>query len=289
MKSAVCLFLLSVSLSLTGLSRTWLVGPEESLKDPQMALENAQSNDTILIREGEYRRESFMLQSKEFLVILGENAQLLGTDPYGSVLMVSGCNSLIISGLKMRHELGAQWEICFGGVLEIASCRDVLITDCEMNGCGAIGLDVFGSSGVACVNSYIHHNNRSALRYEWHQVNDPDSMKFDGLLMHNNRFADNGTVIFKYPWVEGLRIRESYPDGEVVGTLEQYERVYDLGEKSDTQSTIELRGRSVTDYWVRIQTDTGLSGWVFGGALSTKRDAAIQEGNFYPTPKGKGE
>lgn len=263
-------------------ARTWIVGPDESYTHPSEVFELVESGDTIVIRKGIYRTDSFVIREKQDIVILGEQAELLGTEPYGTVVSLYGCRNIVLSGLHMRHELGAQWEICFGGVLEIGDSQNILVIDCEMNGCGAIGLDVYSSTGIVCTNSSIHHNNRFAVRHEWAGVNDPDSMRFETLVMFNNEFADNGNIQFKYSWVENLRVRKSYPDGEVLGMLSIYDRVFDLRERSVESITVELRGAEYTGPWMKIQTNEGLVGWVFSAALTNSlEDSEHFDTNYY--------
>ncbi|MDP5171394.1 MAG: SH3 domain-containing protein [Bacteroidia bacterium] len=266
----------AILLTCSAAAKTWVVGAGEEIEHPTEAFDQVESGDTILIRKGEYHAEGFRIGQKANIVIIAEDAHLLGTQPYGTVLTIEGCRNIILSGLHMRHQTGAQWEICFGGVLQISGCQGIFITNCEMNGCGAIGLDVFGSVGVVCSNSAIHHNNKAAVRYEWKSFNDPDSMQFENLIMFRNEFSDNATISFLFPWVDGLRIRKSYPDGEVIGVLSAMERVYFLREKSKEETTIQLRGNDITAPWVKIQTNEGLVGWVFGGAIADTYEESEQ-------------
>lgn len=286
MKSAlISIGILFLAFSSTS-ARTWLVGPDESFRHPSVVFEEMGSGDTVVIRKGVYKTESFVIREKQDIVILGEEAELLGIEPYGTVMSLYGCQNIVLSGLRMRHELGAQWEVCFGGVLEIGDSQNILVINCEMNGCGAIGLDVYSSSGVVCTNSSIHHNNRFAVRHEWVGVNSADSMRFETLVMFNNEYYDNGNIQFRYSWVDNLRVRKSYPDGEVLGMLSIYDRVFDLGERSREAISVELRGTEYTGPWMRIQTNEGLVGWVFAPALtSSLEDSEHFDINFYNSEK----
>ena len=76
-------------------------------------------------------------------------------------------------------------------------------------------------------------------------------------------------------WVRGLRLRkESNDEAEVVEKLNQYSKVTLLGEKSQLESTIWLRGKNVTDFWMKIKTEQDSIGWVFGGALKHEKKYA---------------
>lgn len=258
--------------------QVWVVSPEGDLSDPQMAFYGAAAGDTIRLRPGEYFAETFDLRGKTDLVILGEEAHLLGTSSYGTVLSVNSCRNIVIDGLHLRHELGPQWTYCMGGVLEIVSSQNVLVTGCELNGCGAYGLDVYASMGVIATGCYLHHNNHAAVRYEFsEEINEAPVTQFEGLLLYDNAYEANGTVTFLYSRVEQLRLRNAPVDGETMGFLQEGQRVYDLEKRSDAQSTIELRGQQVTDVWYQVQTDSGLTGWVFGGALADSYDPETLE------------
>jgi len=71
-----------------------------------------------------------------------------------------------------------------------------------------------------------------------------------------------------YAWVHKVRIRKAPGfKGAILGHLDERERVRFLGEKSSFRSSVTLRGRKFASPWLKIKTEDGQVGWVYGGAL----------------------
>jgi len=78
-----------------------------------------------------------------------------------------------------------------------------------------------------------------------------------------------------YVTIEGLNLRKA--PGIKAETIEQlalYQAVLFLNQKSEKQEEINLGTEKVTDYWVKVRTQSGKEGWVFGAGVyyyKTKR------------------
>lgn len=71
-----------------------------------------------------------------------------------------------------------------------------------------------------------------------------------------------------YVTIEGLRMRsEPGLRGELVAKLRLYEPVIFLDEKTSWTQEINLGTEKVTDHWVKIKTESGKVGWVFGAGV----------------------
>ncbi len=71
-----------------------------------------------------------------------------------------------------------------------------------------------------------------------------------------------------YVTIDGLKLRKQ-PNlkGEVLATLELYEPVSFLNQKSEKEEEISLGLEKVKDHWVKIRTKSGKDGWVFGAGV----------------------
>ena len=71
-----------------------------------------------------------------------------------------------------------------------------------------------------------------------------------------------------YVTIDGLKVRKQ-PNlkGEVLETLELYEPVSFLNQKSEKEDEISLGLEKVKDHWVKIRTKSGKDGWVFGAGV----------------------
>ena len=68
--------------------------------------------------------------------------------------------------------------------------------------------------------------------------------------------------------IDYLRLRsKAGTDSETVAMLERGQLMYDLGEISDFTTKVELRGVKYDEPWLKVETDDGQVGWVFGGGV----------------------
>lgn len=71
-----------------------------------------------------------------------------------------------------------------------------------------------------------------------------------------------------YVTLDGLKVRKKPQlNSPVVATLELYEPVTFLNQKSEKPQEINLGDELVKDYWVKIRTNEGKEGWVFGAGV----------------------
>lgn len=70
--------------------------------------------------------------------------------------------------------------------------------------------------------------------------------------------------------VDNLRIRETPElNGNVIGKIMRFEEVEYRGEKSTTQTSLEVDGDQISAPWIKVKTKQGVEGWIWGG-LSEK-------------------
>lgn len=68
--------------------------------------------------------------------------------------------------------------------------------------------------------------------------------------------------------IDYLRLR-SLPgtDSETLAMLKEGDEMYDLGEVSDFSTAVELRGVQYNEPWLKVKTEAGQTGWVYGGGV----------------------
>lgn len=83
-----------------------------------------------------------------------------------------------------------------------------------------------------------------------------------------------------YVTIDGLKMRKTPGlKGGLVTKLELYEPVTFLNQKSTKPEEISLGYEKVTDYWVKVRTQSGKEGWVFGAGVhyyKMKRKGVIE-------------
>lgn len=68
--------------------------------------------------------------------------------------------------------------------------------------------------------------------------------------------------------MDHLRLRDSAgKDGKIIDNLASGETLIYSGEKSDFTTPVKLRGYNFNDFWLKIKTENGQEGWVYGGGI----------------------
>jgi hypothetical protein len=92
--------------------------------------------------------------------------------------------------------------------------------------------------------------------------------------------ASSSTYSTLYVSIEGLKVRkEPGLKSETVAKLALYEPVTFLNEKTKWTQEISLGYEKVTDHWVKVRTQSGKEGWVFGAGVhyyKTKRQGVTE-------------
>lgn len=71
-----------------------------------------------------------------------------------------------------------------------------------------------------------------------------------------------------YVTIDGLKMRKQPSlKGELVEKLELYEAVYFLNQKTEKTEEISLGLEKVTHHWVKVRSQSGKEGWVFGAGV----------------------
>jgi parallel beta-helix repeat protein len=85
----------------------------------------------------------------------------------------------------------AEDERCYGNVFAIDSCDSVTIRDCDISGCGAIGVYTFNCGEIILMDNFIHDNTLWAVQHEGNDLLVEDS-SIPGLTMKGNTLVNNG-------------------------------------------------------------------------------------------------
>jgi len=107
------------------------------------------------------------------------SSSLLTEPRYSFVIEFVDCSDLLISNLIAGHTSGGY---CENGVFGFSNCRDVVISDCDLFGCGTVGLELRDSSRFRFTNSIIRDCTYGIMEF----INSHD------LLFENSVFRDNG-------------------------------------------------------------------------------------------------
>lgn len=79
-------------------------------------------------------------------------------------VMLIQANHIMIKGLKACHSKPIFWANCTGNVFALDNCNDIVIENCDINGCGRIGVYILSSTNVILKNNLIHNNSLCAVQ-----------------------------------------------------------------------------------------------------------------------------
>jgi len=164
--------------------------PQSISLDIQVLVEKARDGSTVKIPSGEYRLpDGITIRGRKGLVLTAEpGTRLLVEDTNADVLSIQQCEGIRIENLYLRHTKPLKKYECHGTVVSLDESRDTKIVNCELNGCGAIGVSAWKSKNVLISNCFIHHNTFNAFYF----------YGCDDVNIRSNIVEDNGNFIQMY-------------------------------------------------------------------------------------------
>ncbi len=160
---AVCIavFILSYGLSW---GNEILVRPGNP-KQLTEAVQFAQDGDTIFLSAGKYYlKDSLEIKGKDNLTIVGQGkVDIFLKDVYQDVISIINCGKVTITNIHAQHVQPLKAYECHGSVIRIENTKETHILGCELNGCGAVGVNAYNAGAVFVENCYIHHNSFNAF------------------------------------------------------------------------------------------------------------------------------
>ncbi len=172
----------------------------------QDIIDKAKDATTVKVPLGRYTSErSVVVKGRTELDIVCEpGTEILVSDVNADVLRIVDSRKITLRGAHLRHVQPRKQYACHGSVLHTTDSSGIWVIDCDLNGCGAVGLyarKVDGLTVEHCAvrdNSFVAFyldqcadvlirrnivvNNRSMLQ----------SRQLKGLEMRDNRIRDNG-------------------------------------------------------------------------------------------------
>lgn len=144
--------------------------PEKNLSlqetDLQRLVDKATDGSVVKIPLGRYRlsRPLKIAHRSDVHISFAPGTQVRGVDPHKAVVVIEHCRNVTLSGVRARHVNPLPDYHCHGPVVYVESSSGIRIENCELNGCGAIGVSANRSS-LTIANCHIHHNTFNAFYF----------------------------------------------------------------------------------------------------------------------------
>lgn len=175
-----------------------LVGEGRQFATLQEAVKSCHDGDTILVMEGVYRFDKAVeLWAKNQVTIIGKGkVELICDNMTDNVMWITSCRDIKIKNIKARHTNPTKDERCYGNVFALDNSDNVTIENCDINGCGAIGVYILGGSGILLRGNHIHNNSLWAVQFNGtgylREIPDLEGLHFENNIIENNRPRGTG-------------------------------------------------------------------------------------------------
>ncbi|MBI9102691.1 MAG: right-handed parallel beta-helix repeat-containing protein [Spirochaetales bacterium] len=149
----------------------------------QELIDQTPNGGVAFIPYGEYIiDEGLRIVGKSGIILRTDaGTRILLDDTNQDVLAISGSSDVRLENLYLRHLIPREDYACHGSVVSIGYSPNVVIINCELNGCGAIGVSSYESDGLIIRNCYIHSNSFNAFYF-----NRASNVKIHSSIIENN-------------------------------------------------------------------------------------------------------
>lgn len=134
--------------------------------DVQRLVDAAPDGGTVTIPLGRYvlSKPLEIHQRRKLHIAFTPGTQLRGENTDDEVIVIEDCQEVTLSGVRARHVKPLPEYNCHGSVITVKDSRGIRIENCELNGCGAIGVYARQST-ISIINCHVHHNTFNAFYF----------------------------------------------------------------------------------------------------------------------------
>ncbi len=152
----------------TVLPRSAQIKPPRKSLDIQKVIDNAQDRSTVTIPFGEYwLTKGLVIKGRKSFVLTSQpGTRILVKDVNADVVSVLQSEGISIKNFHLRHVNPLEEYQCHGVVIRVKDSNDILVTNCELDGCGAVGVSGWSSKNILVRNCHVHHNTFNAFYFQ---------------------------------------------------------------------------------------------------------------------------
>jgi hypothetical protein len=149
----------------------------------QSLIDEASDGSTIKIPFGEYTlSKGLIINGRNNLILTSQpGTRILVEDTNADVLHILKSNGIQVKNLYLRHVKPLEEYNCHGAVIRLENSEDSAIMNCELNGCGAIGVSGWSCGYILVHSCFIHQNTFNAFYF-----NDCDEVDIQSSVVMNN-------------------------------------------------------------------------------------------------------
>ncbi len=118
--------------------------------------------DNPYVEKSDYS-DGYTIKNVSNMTVSGNGAEIVIEDILADVLMFEGCEYIELDGIKAGHIKAMPEYMCEGSVTSFYSCRGVNIKDCDLYGCGAVGICAYDTKNISVSGGKIHDCSYSGI------------------------------------------------------------------------------------------------------------------------------
>ncbi|PLX25464.1 MAG: hypothetical protein C0599_00530 [Salinivirgaceae bacterium] len=242
------------------INNTIHIGPNREIKSLEdfFSYENQHDSVHIIIDEGNYYANGLWINDKYVIIEGHGHVNLYCTESEENIMWIVG-EHIIVRNIHMKHFIPSKdYNSCSGNVICFDMANDIIIENCDLNGCGRIGLyDNIGNSNILIRNNYIHNNSyaayadyRDSIWFE--EINDHQVFTFE-----NNRMENNGPDRIREPNSVKDFIKK-YPEGSEIELIEFLQSKIEYWDWADNPLFVTYKGNRYEGYHhIEFENDNG--------------------------------
>lgn len=185
-------------------ARLLVVGKNAEFRDPQSAFNSCTDGDEIEIQAGTYTSSgNVSLVNKKNIKITGKGTVwIVASELSWDVVRLVSCENITMSNIRMRHAKPDRKDKdvngCGGRVLSFEGGKNIRVSNCEMNGCGRIGVDFTNYKSdadyenIVLSKNKIHKNSLCAIHYQDNLYFSERDVNIAWLTLNQNTIENNG-------------------------------------------------------------------------------------------------
>jgi hypothetical protein len=140
------------------------VQPPASDLDLQALLDDAAPGEVVHVPLGTYiLRKSLEITRDNTTLVCEPGTRILITNVDEDIITVHSVTNVRIENAHLSHVKPLKEYDCHGSVVDIRNAAGVSVVNCDLNGCGALGVCAWDSQDLRIEHCWIHANTWNAL------------------------------------------------------------------------------------------------------------------------------
>ncbi len=140
--------------------------PDSSL-NLQASIDMLKNGDTLLIAKGEYLSEKQLIieNKNNITLVFNQESNILCNNIYETVFRIQNSSNITIKNGTFKHINFNNDFYCTGDVFYIDKASSITLEDCDINGCGSVGISAYESNDITLTKCKIHDNSEGAFNF----------------------------------------------------------------------------------------------------------------------------